>query len=101
MLDIGAVVADDVVDTDAPLGAGAEEPKGDLLSPPPPNGDFDAPTDMPPKPNDAFVDEGGVHVGAVLVSNGLDTLYFCANFVNISVSLPLYFSKVLATSGIF
>mmetsp|Transcript_34246 Transcript_34246/g.72118 ORF Transcript_34246/g.72118 Transcript_34246/m.72118 type:complete len:173 (-) Transcript_34246:2374-2892(-) len=51
--ELGAVVADDVVETDAPPETPKVELKGDLLSPPP-KGDFDAPKDavMLPKPND-------------------------------------------------
>ena len=73
VLDVGAVVADDVVDTDAPLDTAAVEPNGDLFSPPP-KGDFEAPNEavMFPKPNDVPADEGG----AGLSSNGLDVLYF-------------------------
>lgn len=90
VLDVGAVVADDV---DGPLDTGAVEAKGDLLSSPVP-----CEAVMFPKPNDVFADDGGF---AFASDKGLDVLYFCASLANISGSLPLYFSKLLATSGTF
>mmetsp|Transcript_6307 Transcript_6307/g.11511 ORF Transcript_6307/g.11511 Transcript_6307/m.11511 type:complete len:181 (-) Transcript_6307:1718-2260(-) len=71
VLDVGAVVANVVVDTGAPLESAGEEPNGDFFSPP--KGDFDAPNEAPmlPKPNDMPPDEG-----AAFISNGLDVLYF-------------------------
>ena len=84
VLDIGAVVADDI---DDPLDTAAVEPKGDLLSNPP-KGELDAPTEaaMFPKPNDVFADDGGV----VFASNGLDVLYLFASLANISGSFPYF-----------
>lgn len=99
VLDVGAVVADETVDADDPLGTVVVEPKEDLLADPP-KGDVDAPTeaDMFPKPNDVFADDGGAGLSS---NNGFDVLYFCANLSNMPDSLPLYFSSVLATSGSF
>mmetsp|Transcript_20968 Transcript_20968/g.50509 ORF Transcript_20968/g.50509 Transcript_20968/m.50509 type:complete len:220 (-) Transcript_20968:2580-3239(-) len=104
VLEVGAVVAVDVVDTDtdADADAAGAELNGDLFSPPP-KGDFDAPNEavMLPKPNDVSFDEDGAGVGAALSASGLEVLYFCASLANISGSLPLYLSNVFATSCIF
>ena len=78
VLDVGAVVADEVVATDAPLDTLGALSKGDDCFAPPPN-------PMPPNPND------DVPVGAdagVLSSSGLLVLYLAASFANISRSFP-------------
>lgn len=92
---VGPVTEDADVEAEAP----PETLKGELLGGMVvPNGDFEVLTpneeDKFPRPNDDGPDEG-----AASLSNGLDVLYFVANFVNISTSFPLYFSNVFATSG--
>jgi len=78
VLDVGAVVADDVVATDAPLDTLGALPKGDdcFMSPPNP---------IPPNPNDDVPDGAGA---GLLSSSGLLVLYLAASFANISRSFP-------------
>jgi len=78
VLDVGAVVADDVVATDAPLDTLGALPKGGDCFVPPPN-------PIPPNPNDDIPD--GADAG-LLSSSGLLVLYLAASFANISRSFP-------------
>lgn len=90
-----------MVDADAPLDVAVLELKEGAGSPP--KGEFDAPNDAVifPKPNDVPDDEGGLEAGMAFSSSGLDVLYFCASFANMSGSLPLYFSNVGSIVDIF
>ena len=84
VFEVGPVTEDADVEAEAP----PETLKGELLGGMVvPNGDFEVLTpneeDKFPRPNDDGPDEG-----AASLSNGLDVLYFVANFVNISTSFP-------------
>jgi len=84
VFDVGAVVADDVVATDAPLDTPGALPKGDDCFTPPPN-------PIPPNPNDDVPDGAGA---GLVSSSGLLVLYLAASFANISRSFPCSFDII-------
>jgi len=79
-----------------------EEEKGEVVTPVAQNPDVGGSADVDPRiPNPDEADEPSVAAFFVIPSNGFGTLYFAANFANISDSRPIYFSSVLSTSPTF
>lgn len=79
-----------------------EEENGEVVTPVAQNPDIGGSADVDPRfPNPDETDEQSLADFFVIPSNGFGTLYFAANFANISDSRPSYFSSVFFTSPTF